>query len=121
MQRLFISVALAIALGSLQGCNNTADGASKDANNAGAVIEKNANDAAAALSLTPAIKSALIANPFLSEDGNLIDVDTTPERVTLSGHVKKESYRTLAEELTRKILKDKQSTIPLRNDIKVLP
>lgn len=120
MRTTFAFIALSIALVSLQGCGNTADGASKDAKNAGAVIEKNANDAAAAISLTPAIKSALIANPFLNEDGNLIDVDSTPEKVTLSGHVKKESYRALADEIARKILRDKQSYVLLQNDIKVV-
>jgi osmotically-inducible protein OsmY len=120
-------IALAIA-----GCGNTADGVQKDATENSQKMSDSTKDATdkmksgsaeagAAISLTPAIKAAIVANPFLSESGNLIDVDSTAEAVTLKGHVKTEKAKNDAEELAKKIMTDKNATQPLHNELTIQP
>ena len=94
---------------SVIGCQATAEGVKDDTRNnsinassklkegldSGANMAKNAADDAknagqelsAATQLTPRIKNAINADPQLNMDGNLIDVDSTKETVTLTGHV----------------------------------
>lgn len=76
-------------------------------------------DASAAASLTPAIKVALTAEPSLNDEGNLIDVDTNEERVMLTGHVKSESLRQLADSVARRVLKDRNERQKLENRLTI--
>lgn len=114
---LFLGVA---AITALSGCDDSAKGAGNKTDEIGADIKKGADNAGAAMSLTPDIKSAIVASPFLNEDGNLIDVDTTSEGVTLKGHVKSEKNRTMAEDIARKVMKDNGSQLPLQNKIEIV-
>ena len=103
------------------GCQNTADGVQKDASNAAVNTQKGVEDAGAAVSLTPKVKTALVANPFLSEAGNSIDVDSTADRVTLKGFVTTDKNKKLAEELAAKVIKDSGSAAVLDNQLTVKP
>lgn len=126
------SVAALFVAGITAGCSETAKGIEKDSAVAGEAVDKNTKDIqagvkkdagniGAALSLTPVIKAAFIANPFLKESGNEIDVNSNAETVTLTGHVKSEKNRQLAEDTAAKILKDKGSKNKLINEITVVP
>ena len=114
------------------GCGNTAEGVKKDsvengqkmsdsAQKTGDAMKEGAANAGAAMTLTPVIKTALVANPFLNESGNLINVDSTEATVTLSGHVKSEKAKTEAGAITKKILDDKKATQTLKNDLEIKP
>ena len=128
-----------IALGALlalsaQGCDKTADGAKSDLRensiNASKTIKESidngANEAreatknlSAAAQLTPRIKNALNADPKLNADGNLIDVDSTKEVVTLNGHVLSEGLKALAGKLATEELVKAKATQKFSNNLKV--
>ncbi len=121
MKTMMLAAICVMAAG-IVGCSKDAKDSVNDSTKAiGKDVKAGAEDAGAAMSLTPEIKSAIVANPFLNEDGNVIDVDSTAEAVVLRGHVKSEKNRALAEEIARKILKDKGSKTPLKNELKVQP
>lgn len=114
------------------GCSNTGEGLQKDAELNGEKASQLARDgmkgaeevrkdAAAAASLTPAIKVALTAEPTLNDEGNLIDVDTNEDRVVLSGHVKSEALRQLANSVARRVLQDRKERQRLVNRLEVKP
>ncbi len=105
----------------LVGCSDTAAGVSSDSQKMKAEVKDKASDLGAVVSLTPMIKAAFMANPFLNEPGNDIKVDSNAESVTLTGFVKSEKNKTLAEETVAKILKDKKSTIVVKNELLVKP
>ncbi len=123
---------LLAAIIALVGCDNTAEAVKKDAvdngqkvadatNTAADTMKANSDNAAAALTLTPAIKAAIIEDQSLSESGNLVDVDSTSTTITLSGHVKSEKTKWRAEELARRVMADKHATQSLQDDLIIQP
>jgi len=114
------------------GCENTAEGVRKDAEINGQKaaeqtkdITKSAEEAGknlgAATTLTPAIKLAITADKRLNDPKNLIDVNSTEEKVTLTGHVTSEDLKSLAQELTMNVLKERKATQTLDNQLVVKP
>lgn len=103
------------------GCNDTAKGMSKDSKEVGHEVRQTSKDASAAVALTPMVKAALVANPFLNKDGNAIDVDSTSDSVILKGHVTSEKNKEMAAELALKVIKDNSSENKLVNELKVIP
>ena len=133
--------ACALSIPFLSGCNDTANGAQKDsvenavavkegteeageavkegAEQAGEAVKEGAETASNAMTFTPEIKAAIVANPYLNDAGNMIDVDTTADAVILKGTVSSEKNKKLAEETATKVLKDKKSTLPVKNELVV--
>ncbi|MEX2243865.1 MAG: BON domain-containing protein [Fimbriimonadaceae bacterium] len=91
------------------GCEKTAESAKEETTNTLQAV------------LTPKIKSALIANPILNEDGNLIDVTTDKETVTLSGHVMTLEAKNEATQIAQKVLDDSDSDFTLVNNLEIVP
>ena len=91
------------------GCEKTAESAKEETTNTLEAV------------LTPKIKSALIANPILNEDGNLIDVTTDQGTVTLSGHVMTQEAKNEATQIAQRVLDDNDSDFPLVNDLEIVP
>ena len=136
---LTISLALAAAA-SLSGCGNTLSGAKQDAANdtaktqqaadqAGQTVKtdaQQASQAAAALPqnaeantvVRPAVKTAIIRDPVLTQSGNLIDVNAGPQKITLTGHVTDASMKQRATEDAQVALK-KHPGYTLANDLTV--
>lgn len=119
---------------SLFGCDKTAEGAKNDIRensiNASKTIKESIDNGAneakeagknlgAATQLTPRIKNALNAEPKLNADGNLIDVDSTKDEVTLSGHVLSEGLKSLAGKLAKEELVKAKATQKFTNNLKV--
>lgn len=82
------------------------DNGAKDAKNAAIQAKEASKNLGAAVSLTPRIKNAINADSRLNDDKNVIDVDSTKETVTISGHVSRASLKDLVgriakEELTK--------------------
>lgn len=127
-QLFFVTLALVWAAG----CENTAEGVKKDAEINGQKaaeqtqdIAKSATEASkdigAAAVLTPAIKLALTADKRLNDPKNLIDVNSTEETVTLTGHVTSEELKSLAQELASNVLKEKAAKQTLENKLEIKP
>lgn len=136
--RIGIAVTFAFAL---VGCQATADGAIedirdnsinassklKDGIDSGANIAKDVvrgaksagDDIDAATQLTPRIKNAINAEPQLNLDGNVVDVDSTNENVTLSGHVSSQELRSLAGKIANEELAKAKATQILVNNLRV--
>lgn len=132
MNRLIIMVASILISGLLQGCTNTAEGIKKDAvkdsGDAAKVVQEaqdradeTGRDIGAAVTLTPAIKSAILADASLNASGNSIDVDSTEERVVLSGSVMSEQLRTLAGTIARKVITEKNGKQVVENKLEIRP
>ena len=113
--RYEIGLAFAFALAAT-GCQSTPEGTKetirdnsisasnkiKEGIDNGSNIAKNAEEnLGAAASLTPRIKNAINAEAKLNSDGNLIDVDSTKEKVSLNGHVASADLKALAESVAR--------------------
>lgn len=123
------------------GCQKTSEGAKEDIRdnsiNASTTLKKGFDDGAnmaknaaievkeagknlgAAAQLTPRVKNALNAEPKLNADSNLIDVDSTKEEVTLSGHVTSESLKALAGKLAKEELVKAKASQKLTNNLRV--
>jgi len=134
-----ITLALAAAA-SLSGCGNTLSGAKQDAANdtaktqqaadqAGQAVKtdaQQASQAAAALPqnaeantvVRPAVKTAIIRDPVLTQSGNLIDVNAGPQKITLTGHVTSADMKQRATEDAQVALK-KHPGYTLVNDLTV--
>ncbi len=134
-----ITLALAAAV-SLNGCGNTLSGAKQDAANDTAKTQQaadqasqavktdaqKADQAAAALPqnaeantvVRPAVKTAIIRDPVLTQSGNLIDVNAGPQKITLTGHVTDASMKQRATEDAQVALK-KHPGYTLVNDLTV--
>ena len=117
---------------SLIGCKATSEGAKEDtrdnsinasakvkegmdsgsnmAANAASDIKDAGANLSAAARLTPRIKNAINAEPSLNVDGNMIDVDTTDDQVTLKGHVLNEDLKKLASKLAKEELAKSKAT-----------
>jgi osmotically-inducible protein OsmY len=90
------------------GASNMVD----DASNA------SANMGVAAM-LTPKIKLAITADKTLNADGNLINVDSTSELITLQGHVTSEKMKALAGEIAQKVMTENEAKQTLMNQLVV--
>lgn len=116
----------------LLGCSNTVEGAKEDAKENSMSAEETmertsqnmgetARDVGAAATLTPMIKSAIIADPTLNDSANSINVETTEERVTLKGHVKTAEMKMLAQSIAERTLLDKKASQTVDNQLEVRP
>lgn len=116
----------------LSGCSNTVEGVKTDAEQAGqksAEAAQNMSSGAAegtknmgaATMLTPKIKLAITADKMLNDSKNLIDVDSTAEKVSLNGHVISAEQKTLAGEIAMKVLKENNATQKFVNNLDVTP
>lgn len=114
----------------ITGCGNTADGMKEDsadnrqkaADSTENVVEgaKNAGAAfGAATMLTPKVKVALEADKRIADPANLIDVDSTDDTVTLTGHVKTSALKELATEITQKVITEAGSKQTIENKLEV--
>lgn len=122
MWKAIVGLTLALSFLGVTGCSDkTNEDLKQGANNAAETTKEKVNEGAAAISLTPDIKSAIVANPKLNEDGNLVDVDTTPQTVTLKGHVKTAEMKALAEDLAKTVMKKQNATQNLVNELEVKP
>jgi len=119
------------------GCNDTAAGMKEDtkdnmnraeqktddmkdqSEDAGAKMEEGAKDLAAAGTLTPMIKTAIVANPLLNDPGNKIDVNSNDETVTLVGVVQSDKMKAEAEKIAMEVMKDNKAHQTLKNELKV--
>ena len=124
-------LAVVVSFGSI-GCQNTAEGVAEDSQNAGKAIETGAKeaadatkdaakDASAALSLTPKVKNAIVADAQLNDPKNNIDVDSKDNVVHLKGHVTSSALKTKAGEIAQKVLNDANATDKLSNELVVQP
>ena len=91
------------------GCEKTAESAKEETTNTLEAV------------LTPKIKAALIANPILNEDGNLIDVTTDQGTVTLSGHVMTLEAKNEATQIAQRVLDESDSDFKLMNELEIVP
>lgn len=81
-------------------------------------VAKETQDAGQVLTLTPAIKSAIIASKI---DGSTINVDTSGEKdtVILKGTVKSDAEKKQAAMIAMKTIKDKGETFKVKNELTV--
>jgi len=125
------ALALVIGFGAI-GCQNTAEGVDKDASKigeqtaqavdkAGEAAREGAKDASAALSLTPKVKNAIVADAGLNDPKNLIDVDSADNVVHLKGHVTSAALKTKAGEIAQRVLNESKATDKLSNELQVQP
>ena len=132
MTREFIALAAALVVGTLVGCENTAEGAKKDAEAGGEKASQVADDAmkrgdeagkdlGAAVNLTPAIKTAITSEPSLNDPANLINVDSSDEAVTLKGHVKSAALKALAGDIAVRTIQEKAGKQKVINELEVKP
>ena len=87
----------------LAGCEKTVEAAKEDTT---ATMEA---------TLTPKVKSALIANPILNDPNNLIDVGTEGGTVYLRGHVVSEEAKNEATQIAQRVLDETGSKFQLVN------
>jgi len=140
MHKLLFTILVLTAAVSLSGCGNTLSGAKQDAANDTAKTQQaadqaaqatkaeaqKADQAAAALPqnaeantvVRPAVKTAIIRDPVLTQAGNLIDVNAAPQKITLTGHVTDASMKQRATEDAQVALK-KHPGYTLENDLTV--
>ena len=86
----------------------------------GANMARNAaEEISVAARLTPRIKTAITADPKLNADGNLIDVDSRPEKVSLSGHVNSQALKDLAGKIALDEIAKAKATQKFVNDLVV--
>ena len=114
------------------GCGNTAEGVKQDTEinrekaaeqtqDIGKAADEAGKDLGAASMLTPKVKLAISADSRLNDAKNLINVDSTNERVMLEGHVTSQALKTLAGEITAKVLKDNNAHQPVENKLEIKP
>jgi osmotically-inducible protein OsmY len=114
MKQITLLIA-SLLLGLLIGCSNPAEGMKKDneiarqdmasgASNMADDASNSTQQMGIAAMLTPKIKLAISGDKTLNADGNLINVNSTAEKVTLEGHVTSEAMKTLAGEIALRTL-----------------
>jgi osmotically-inducible protein OsmY len=140
MNKLMAMTLALAAAAALSGCGNTLSGAKQDAANDTAKTQQaadqadqtmktdaqKADQAAAALPenaeantvVRPAVKTAIIRDPVLTQSGNLIDVNAAPQKITLTGHVTTADMKQRATEDAQVALK-KHPGYMLVNDLTV--
>jgi osmotically-inducible protein OsmY len=129
MKRTLGIAAIALMSFGLFGCNDTAAGMAEDTKENAAVVEKGAENMAedvgevaenaSASTLTPRIKSALVANPITNDPKVSINVESTADMVTLNGHVTTQKQKDEAGEITKQILKEVGATQKFENKLEV--
>ena len=111
---------LLLVLGfTLLGCAETKDADSDSTNEESGQMSE--TDDQLETVLTPKIKSALIANPILNEDGNLIDVTTDKGVVYLRGHVVSQEAKDEATQIAQRVLDESESKHTLMNELEIVP
>ncbi len=93
----------------LAGCEKTAQAAKED------------TTATMDATMTPKIKSAIIANPILNDPDNLVDVETSGETVYLRGHVVSQEAKNEATQIAQRVLDEADSKFQLVNELEVVP
>lgn len=73
---------------------------------AGESTSEGVGDMTAAATLTPEVKSAIIADDMLNDDANEINVDSEENTVYLRGHVASQELKDRAEEVAEKRIAD---------------
>jgi osmotically-inducible protein OsmY len=138
---LLLGVCLVGAGFGIAGCQNTAEGAKEDAakdttavstaagnaadatKNAAVNAADATKDAAATagdkLSMTPKVKTAILANAKLNDPKNSINVDTGTGVVYLKGHVVSNDDKKLATDIAEKTIKDAGGTDKVMNQLTV--
>ncbi len=149
MQTRFDSTRLALALGvcligafvGMAGCQNTAEGVKQDAEKDERVIRNVADkavedtkiavdkaavktkgassEAGDALSLTPKVKTAILAQPKLRDSRNRINVNTKDHVVHLEGHVISGGEKRLAGDVASKTVKEAGAGAKVMNQLTV--
>ena len=128
---LLSALSLVVGFGTI-GCQNTAEGVAEDTSKAGKAIETGAKEAekatkeaakdtSAALTLTPKVKNAIIADAQLNDPRNEIDVDSADNVVHLKGHVTSNALKAKAGEIAQNTLKEANATDKLSNELQVKP
>lgn len=114
----------------LCGCSYTQEGLEKDASrnsqkaaegaqNIQRGMKEAGKDMGAATILTPKIKTALMADIRLNDPSNLINVNSTSDKVTLDGHVSSLELKLLAGDITMRTMKEDSATQTLENNLVV--
>jgi len=112
------------------GCQNTADGLQQDAEinrqkatqageTAGSKLKETGADVSAAVTLTPAIKSALGKDEELKPFVEKIDVDSTEEKVSLNGYVPSAAAKMKAEEIATAVMTERKAKQKLVNNLEI--
>lgn len=129
----------AFALLNVIGCAHTAEGAKVDlkedsqkasvnlkkgmesASIAANEAKKKIEDMSDTASLTLKIKNSINADKDLNDSKNSIDVDTTKDAVTLSGHVYSETLKERAAKIAKEEMQKAKATQPLKMNLSVNP
>jgi osmotically-inducible protein OsmY len=125
------ALALIVGFGAI-GCQNTAEGVEQDASKigqeatetvqqTGAAVEEGAENVGAALSMTPKVKNAILADDALNDARNRIDVDSTETTVNLKGHVTSQALKDKAGEIAKKVVTDSKGEQTVNNQLVVQP
>jgi predicted small secreted protein len=119
MKKIALFAAGAMLL-TILGCENTAEGIKKDAEKDSRQAAEAGRDIGSAISLTPTIKAAIVADPTLNDPGNEINVETSEEQVVLKGHVKTEEMKAMAADIAQRTIKDKGGKQSVVNELVVM-
>lgn len=115
---------------SLFGCGNTAAGMKEDSSDNAQKAADSTNNVmtgakeagkafGAATTLTPKIKLAMESDNLLNKPENLIDIDSTDDVVTLTGHITTSSLKERATEVAAKAISDAKATQKVENKLVV--
>ncbi len=127
-----ITLLAGLSLAFLAGCGNTAEGVKKDAEVNGEKsaqktqamadgMSETGKNISAATMLTPKIKLAITGDKSLNDAANMINVDSTAEKVVLDGHVVTQAMKDLAGDLADKVMKENNAVQKLENNLVVKP
>ncbi|MBC7527205.1 MAG: BON domain-containing protein [Chthonomonadaceae bacterium] len=105
----------AVAKGAVE-AGKTVDEATKGTQE---VVKEGAKNTSAALTLTPKVKAAILADTELSATGNSIDVDSAENIVHLKGTVTSAALKKKAETVAKKVLTDLNATDKVSNELMV--
>lgn len=98
---------------------NAATNTRMAADNAASATRNGAANAEDALTLTPKVKDAIVANAALRNSKNTINVNTKDGVVHLNGHVASAEERKLAGEIAEKAVRDSGSPDKVMNELTV--
>ncbi len=126
--RLWLFIGIGASLILTSGCQNTGEGMKEDTSNMqkegqkmGDNVAEGTRDTMAAVDLTPKIKSAIISNPMLNDEKNLVNVDSSEESVTLTGHVTSQELKDTAGKLAEQVIFESNAKQKLKNELVVQP
>ena len=104
----------------------TADAAQKTADRVGSAAQKATGDIAAAtkngadaLTLTPKVKAAIIADTELNNTANKINVESGDNKVVLNGNVTTDALKKKAGQIAEKAVKDAGASNTVTNNLTV--